>query len=533
MNPSRPTTIAHTTEMRQAKAQSFLAEWPFWLLPALLSLALAIYFVDPFIGDWDALDYTVLSLAGKPSTLLFGRMLFIFYNHALWLAAHALFNLPAEKAYLLFKYAVVLQSPLAVIVWWKFARALTKSVEAATLAALLLALSSFFIIYSGQVMTEIPSILLLGLGLLVHLRGLQRKSLWVVIAGACLMGLSVNLREGTALYGVWLVLAPFSCGWKLGRREIMTIALACAVFFLFAVGGFAFFYLANVGNYRYEWRAAFESLRAESLRHPVRLENMLTLLWYFLLAGPVALLCFPFAACREFKRRGFTPLLLLAVIGFLANLSLIIHYSVVLNGRYLLTGLPALLPLVGSYLFEAQVALLKDSRRAFITAVAGVLLATALFSNYYWPGNYAYALTRARSKDYRERLVLLPKDAVVIAGGQTVGVTYWRGVGLGDWDVIGTGAGWPGAALPSEIEKYLNSGRRVFLDTDARLWTPCGWQLAEIRQLTELETRFHFRRVSETIFEIRPLTDDAAQDAPRLERLLPENRPEDTKYCSG
>jgi hypothetical protein len=138
---------------------------------------------------------------------------------------------------------------------------------------------------------------------------------------------------------------------------------------------------------------------------------------------------------------------------------------------------------------------------------------------------------RALAKDYRERLELLPRDAVVMAGGQTVGVTYWRGVGLGQWDVIGTGGGWPGAALPSEIEKYLNSGRRVFLDTDTRWWTPCGWQLAEVRQLAALETSFHFRRVSDTIFEIRPLDDAGAQDAPHLEKLLPENRRAEMKLC--
>ena len=51
------------------------------------------------------------------------------------------FALPPEKAYLLFKYAVVVQSPLAVIAWWRLARDLTNSMRAATLAALLLALS--------------------------------------------------------------------------------------------------------------------------------------------------------------------------------------------------------------------------------------------------------------------------------------------------------------------------------------------------------------------------------------------------------
>jgi hypothetical protein len=120
----------------------------------------------------------------------------------------------------------------------------------------------------------------------------------------------------------------------------------------------------------------------------------------------------------------------------------------------------------------------------------------------------------------------------VIAGGQTVGVTYWRGVGLGEWDVVGTGAGWPGAArLSALIENYLKEGRRVFLDTDASLWSPCGWQLEETREIARLEGRFRFRRVSDTIFEIRPATDETARDTPHLEKLLPENRPTEVKAC--
>jgi len=127
----------------------------------------------------------------------------------------------------------------------------------------------------------------------------------------------------------------------------------------------------------------------------------------------------------------------------------------------------------------------------------------------------------------------LPSDAVVMAGGQTVAVTYWRGIGAGRWDVIGTGAGWPGQELLPLIDSYLKEGRRVFLDTDARLWSACGWQRQETTEIVKIQARFRFRRVSETIFEIRPQPDQSAQDSPQLEKLLPENRPEDTRYCSG
>jgi hypothetical protein len=57
----------------------------------------------------------VLAIRGQPSSMALGRSLFIFFNHALWRTAHALFGLAAEDAYVLFKSAVLIQCPLAVL----------------------------------------------------------------------------------------------------------------------------------------------------------------------------------------------------------------------------------------------------------------------------------------------------------------------------------------------------------------------------------------------------------------------------------
>jgi hypothetical protein len=131
------------------------------------------------------------------------------------------------------------------------------------------------------------------------------------------------------------------------------------------------------------------------------------------------------------------------------------------------------------------------------------------------------------------RLQRVPRDAVLLAGGQTVAVTYWRGLGLGQWEAIGTGGGWPGERLVTLIENYLRDGRRVFLDADPDVWSPCGWQLEETRAISRLSARFRFRRFSESIYEIRPSDDESALDVPGLQKLLPENRPADLKKCAG
>jgi hypothetical protein len=462
-----------------------------------------------------------------------GRSLFIFINHALYRAAQALFRLPPTQAYLLFKSAVIVQSPLVVIACWQLARDLTRSVRAATISALLIALSPAFVVYSGQVMTEIPSLLWLALALTVHLRGVRGRKLWLMLAGAALLGAGVNFRETIGLYGPWLLIAPFACGWRLGRREIWCIALCCLAFVVFAFGGFAFWFVTDIGGYRAGWLGWRESMRQETARHPVVLGNLLPLLVYFFLVAPLIFVALPAAAWKEWRGRGLSPLLGLALVGLAANLLLFFNYSTTINWRYLLTGLPALAPLTGDYFIRSQTIRLGNERRAFRSALAGVALIAVVLGLLLKPSRAKFVEKHALTRAYLTRLETVPPDALLLAGGQTVAVTYWRSLGAGRWEAIGTGGGWPGQRLVPLLEDYLRAGRRVFLDTDPGLWSPCGWQLEETRAVANLAARFRFRRFSETIYELRPLTDETATDAPELQNLLPERRPADLQRCAA
>ncbi len=111
-------------------------------------------------------------------------------------------------------------------------------------------------------------------------------------------------------------------------------------------------------------------------------------------------------------------------------------------------------------------------------------------------------------------------------------MTYWKAMGAGSWKTIGTGGGWPGDEnLVPVIEEHLSEGRRVFIDTDPRWWLPCGWQRSEIPAIANLEKQFRFRRATDTVYEVRPKWDVTASDSANLQKLLPENRPEDTEKC--
>jgi hypothetical protein len=515
---------------RLAVPLTFRAAWPYWLPPALLALALTLFFMNPFIGDWDGLDYTVLSVRGYPSSMALGRSLFIFLNHALYRVAHSAFGWPASDAYLIFKYTVVVQSPLAVIACWTLARDLTKSLQAATVTAVLVAVSPVFVLYSGQVMTDVPSVLLVASALTVYLRGAQRRNLWLLFGGAALLGAGVNVRETTAFYLPWLVIAPFVSGWRLRKRDVVIILALVAVFLLVAISGFAYWYLSDQ-VYRMSWHNWLASMHAESALHPVTFHNVLPFLVYFFLTAPLVFVALPVSAWREWREHSFSPLLACATVGMVSNLLLFLNYSTAVNWRYFLTGLPALAPLVGVYFVRSESDRMGSRRWGFATAILGPLVITMVLILLVQPTSSDHFNKLAVSRDYYARLKLLPRDAVVMAGSQTVAVTYWQGIGEGEWDIIGIGGGWPGAELNNVIDSYLKQGRRVFLDTDPRWWQPCGWRAKELPALIALESRFHFKHVAETIFEIKDPLDATARDQPHLERLLPENRPADLKKC--
>lgn len=478
------------------------------------------------------MDYTMLSLAGYPSSMAMGRNLFIFSNHFLYKLAHALFNVQPEHAYLIFKYAVVAQAPLAVVACWLLARDFSKSIYTATLAALFLAFSPVFVLYGGQVMTDVPSVLLLCVALVVHYRGVQQERMWLVFAGAALLGLGVNLRETIGFYAPWLFVFPFVFGWKFQRRQILIVVGSFLIFLLCAAGWFAFWFITD-DHYRWIWFGWRESMRQETARHPVTISNLRPYFAYLFVTAPLVLISLPFALWNEWRLKKLSPLFLLGVMGLLADLMLFLNYSTAVNWRYFLTGLPAIAPLSAHFLLRVLTPRLRSARLAFAICLGALLTLGVVFSLLIRPASKQFITRRAMSKEYKNQLAKVPRDAVMISGAQTIAVTYWKAIGAGDWKTIGTGGGWPGDDnLVPVIQGYLHSGRRVFLDADPRWWLPCGWQRDEIPVIVKLQEEFKFRRVSETIYELRPLYEDLPDATdPHLERLQPENRPEDTKKC--
>jgi hypothetical protein len=380
-------------------------------------------------------------------------------------------------------------------------------------------------------MTDVPSVLLLATALIIHTRGVQQKNFWLLLAGAGLMGLGMNLRETVGFYAPWLVLAPFVFGWKFQRREILYVAASCVVFALLAFGWFGYWFITDQ-HYRSVWEGWRESMRDEAARHPITLANLRPYFLYYFISAPLVFLTLPFAPVLEWRKRRLSPMLLLWVVGFCANVMLFFNYSTTVNWRYFLTGLPGIVPLGAFWLLHIARKPLGNERRALIACSVAIVLLAVTFFIFARPVSHEFIQRRAMSREYRHRLEAVPPDAIMISGAQTIAVHYWASIGLGNWKTIGTGGGWPGDKLFLIVQNHLDQGRRVFIDADPHWWLPCGWQRDEIPLTVELEKHFSFRRVSDTIYELSYPGDPTARDNPNLSRLLPENRPEDTKKCA-
>jgi hypothetical protein len=530
LNQSLTTNTPEVSRARHRGAESFWGNWRWWLPPAIIALALVLFFLDPFIGDWDGLDYTMLSLKGYPSSMALGRNLFISSNHLLFIVARKLFQLQPEHAYLLFKYTVVVQAPLAIIAVWVLARDLGASLFAATIAALLVVFSPVFVLYGGQVMTDIPSVLVLTLALIVHIRGVRQQKLWMILVGAALMGLGVNLRETVGFYAPWLVVGPYVFGWKFDKREVGYIIASCAVFAVLALGWFGYWFISD-SMYRAMWHGWRESMREESARHPVGLANLWPYLMYFFITAPVLFVTLFFAPFKEWRERRLSPVLALWLVALFANVVLFFNYSTTINWRYFLTGIPGLVPLGAMWLIDTGEKKLGSKQRALLASLALILLLAGIFFIAVRPVSFAFIKRRAMSRDYKQQLALVPSDAVMISGAQTIAVHYWSAIEGQNWQTIGTGGGWPGDKLFAIIDNHFAQGRRVFVDADKDWWLPCTWQRDEIPMIVSLEDHYSFRRVTDTMYELRPKGDPTARDDANLKRLLPENRPEDTKKC--
>jgi hypothetical protein len=438
------------------------SDYLLWIPLLIISWRLAWKFQDPFISDWDGFDYTIYSVKNLPSALGLSRALFLGFNHLLWQIAHRLFEVPLESAYLVFRYSVIAQSGPAVVGIYALCKELTASRLAAAAGALIVAASPFYITYSGRVMSEIPAFLMLSWSLWWMFRSLRLGRTKSFLFAALLVGASANIREFAVFY-LWIVpVAAYISG---RRWRLCILAFAVAVFG--ALLGPLFWTLYS---YDYYVPAVINWYRLSAQER--RIHNATAANFYFLRTfsyqcSVAATLIAPFAIAFLARRRGLYGLKLLAAAGFLADVVMLINHDLVVNPRYLLTGLLGLAAVSGWAIAELA------KWRPEVAGGVALLVAGLSIGVFIQLGkeNYDQLWNARAARRYLSRIEFLPGNTVFIAGARTPLVNFYVGLGARpEWKTIQPGSGWPDERLGGVIDKYLAEGRPVYVDFDKDLW---------------------------------------------------------------
>ena len=205
---------------------------PHLILPVV---AFYLYFTGcaPFLGQWDSFDYLKQIVSHQLSALGIGRPVFLGYNILLWESLRKIFHLDPLHLEFVAMAGTILLGVLGVLLFRRLAGRILSG-PVASMAALALAVSPVYAIYSGFIMTEVPMLVaLLAAALLLWKPG-DQPAPWRDIAGGIFFGLAVGIREQALTLGaayLWILFARG--GSNLSRlRSALRFGFAAAVVIL-------------------------------------------------------------------------------------------------------------------------------------------------------------------------------------------------------------------------------------------------------------------------------------------------------------
>ncbi len=478
----------------KADPHGWIRDFYIWLPLACISWWLAWKYQDQFISDWDGFDYTAYTVQHRPSALGLGRTLFLGYNYALWEFASRWLGAPPEHAYLVIRYGVIAQSGPAIIGIYALCKELAASRLAALLGALIVAASPYFIIYSGRGMSEIPAFLMLGWSLWWMLRSLRRGKTGRFLIAACLVGLSANIREFALFYLPLIPIAAriYGLKWRLG---LLALAIAAAS----ALAGMIFW---NYYDHLYWYAVAtwYQLSAQERKVNPVTIANFRFLADFAFNCSCTAVIIAPLALLWLWSKPRLRVLFAFGLLGLIADLALLANHDLLVNPRYLLTGLIGLAAVCGWCLAE-----LILWRRVWATPLLiGLLTLTKWTYDHMAKELYDHEWSARAARAYIEKIERLPWNSGFIVGARTPLVHFLAGVGARPyWRSITPGASWPDDKLDKAIDEFFYAGRLIYVDFDPELWQAgARGRSRELAGLERIKREYRLEHVRDSFYRI-------------------------------
>jgi hypothetical protein len=450
-----------------------------YVLP-VISFFLYLAGSAPFLGQWDSYDYLKQIVSHQLSALGFGRPVFLGYNIVLWESAKSLFHLEPQKVEAVVMMGTVLLGVLGV---WLFQRLAAQflSPSGSRMAALSLALSPVYAIYSGFIMTEVPMLVaLIGAALLLWKPAERHRILQDALAGV-FFGLAIGIREQA------LTMVPAFL-WMLCSRDLQSKHRVRSVLWFSATTGLAVaapiagFYFWDPSGFIEHMRVW---LRAIPMGHIQFWNNVQASVLYSLLVCPatwMAAMAAGILASRQRQRAETeTPIssrfpILYPIIGIFCCvvLPMVVLWrdaDVQIHPRYALIVLPgALITCVYLYTHCFR------SRRAPViwALVHTIIFGLAMVVFFPFRQTLTDKMTYARA--VRDAV---PGEALIISGSYSPMVDYFRGIGVRpQWRILWSGWEFQAEAADKLIRESWDGGVPVYLSEE-----PLGWRYFESEYL--------------------------------------------------
>lgn len=449
---------------------------------ALPIIAFYLYMAGsaPFLGPWDSFDYLQGIATHKLSVLGVGRPVFIGYNILLWESMRKVFHLRPLQVEIVAMAGTVLLAVAGILLFQIFARRVL-FLQASQMAAVALAVSPMYAIYSGYIMTEVPMLVALIVSASVLWGRNHHYSKWKDIAGGVLFGLAVGYREQALTLSAAFLWILYS------RRDDASSRRHSIAYFGIAAGAVILapvfvFYLNDPTGFVQRSRTWLQAIPMGRVQF---WNNVSASLAYGLGVCPGAWLAVAGAGiyrlvCRmrpsssaEETRSGHkgdpsdaihNPIWGIVCCLLLPIASLWRDADVQIHPRYALVILPASL-IFCTLLYWRW---MPPKRGPIIWAIANVLV---------------FGITLAIISPYRQNQIqklkyativreAIPGDGLLIAGSYSPVFDYYRGIGVRPgWKILWSGWDWDVKKVEAKIHESWANHTPVYVCENALAWS--------------------------------------------------------------
>lgn len=196
----------------EISADNHRRRWMLYALGGTVAMAAGLLLWPKSLTDWDSWQYAYLAITAQPSGLCLRRWWFIFLMRVSYLLGGGS-SLGANNAFVPMKLAVGVMSAGSVVAVMHWTWLITRRTGATAMGGLMAIVSPALLLYCGTVMTEGPTLLMLGITWIAWEKAIEwskqsvTKSLAFAMLSGWFFGIAISMREPAMFLCAWPIVS--------------------------------------------------------------------------------------------------------------------------------------------------------------------------------------------------------------------------------------------------------------------------------------------------------------------------------------